>query len=992
MNRSNRDTKAAKAAPLARATWFPFPLLLALILAALFWKSFLPGYVAFSNDGPLGEQHAAWCRLPAALTGMWYDQNDIGSSAGAFSTDITSLCGWILGPFGYSKFYCAIALFILGMGAWTFFRQLKLSPLAAALGALATALNSAYFGNACWGTSPQQTAMGMVFFALALVMANSDESRRWIYWTRLALAGMAVGISVMEGADNGAIFSVFVAAYVVFQSVISKISWPKIEHIIVWISCNLLLLAALSLFFILHSGLGMKFVPAAALLLGVTAWNCAMAVPYMPAKRVAHGIAHVILIAIFAFLIAAQTVAALVGTYIIGVAGIGSDKSAETPLEHWDWATQWSLPKKETLGVFVPGLFGYRMDTPKDMMKPLQPHYQGGQYWGGMGRTPAIDRFFDSGAPGSPPPGMMRFGYGGFYCGILVALVALFAIVQSLRRQSSIFSKVQRHFIWFWTAALIIALLLAWGRFAPFYRLFYMLPGASTIRNPAKFMQIFYLAMVIIFAYGVDALSRVYLQTATGKSSSWISQFKQWRTSVRGFDRNWSLFCVALFAASVVAWLVYWSQKARLADYLQRVGFDGDTATMIAAFSVGQVGWFLLFLGGAIGLMILVLAGVFSGRRAKFGGILLGVLLVVDLGRANLPWIIHWNYKEKYASNYIIDILRDKPYEHRVADLRSESLFEELYRIEWMQHHFPYYNIQCLDIIQSPRVASDLEAYDADLTPTSTNNTYLIARHWELTNTRYFLGPANYLDSVNDELDPVQRRFRIAQRFDVVPKPGIEHPTELEQLTAVPDDNGEYALFDFTGALPRASLYSNWQVDTNDNATLKTLAAKNFHPHQTVLVSSIIPGEPMTNTTTGDAGTVDYKSYAPKDIVLSAHVENPAVLLLNDKFDPNWRVLVDGKPAELLRCNFIMRGVFLPPGNHTVEFQFDLPHKLLYVTFAAIVLGILMGAILFIFRRKPPTSPNNDAVGTSFSEQKKGSRPQAIEARPRNQDVRRATG
>ena len=87
----------------------------------------------------------------------------------------------------------------------------------------------------------------------------------------------------------------------------------------------------------------------------------------------------------------------------------------------------------------------------------------------------------------------------------------------------------------------------------------------------------------------------------------------------------------------------------------------------IAAFSVGQAGWFLLFFALAIGIVILIIAGIFSGKRAKLGGILLGALLIVDLGRANLPWITHWDYKQKYASNPIVDILRDKPYEHRVV-------------------------------------------------------------------------------------------------------------------------------------------------------------------------------------------------------------------------------------------------------------------------------------------------------------------------------------
>ena len=74
------------------------------------------------------------------------------------------------------------------------------------------------------------------------------------------------------------------------------------------------------------------------------------------------------------------------------------------------------------------------------------------------------------------------------------------------------------------------------------------------------------------------------------------------------------------------------------------------------------------------------------------------------------------------------------------------------------------------------------------------------------------------------------------------------------------------------------------------------------------------------------------------------------MLLLNDKFDPNWHVFVDGKPASLLRCNFIMRGVYLTPGAHTVEFKFSLPLGLLYVSLSAIGVGILLcGFLLFCY-------------------------------------------
>jgi hypothetical protein len=203
----------------------------------------------------------------------------------------------------------------------------------------------------------------------------------------------------------------------------------------------------------------------------------------------------------------------------------------------------------------------------------------------------------------------------------------------------------------------------------------------------------------------------------------------------------------------------------------------------------------------------------------------------------------------------------------------------------------------------------------------------------------------------NGQFDPTQHRFRIVQRFDVAPKPGIEQATKLEELTAVPSDNGNYALFEFTGALPRAKLYANWQISTNDDTTLQTLADTNFDPAKIVLVSTNLPA-PSGNMTNENSGTVEFKSYAPKDIVLDAKADVPSVLLLNDKFDPNWRVTVDGKPAELLRCNFIMRGVYLTPGDHSVEFQFKLPNGPLYVTLTAWATVFLLGGFLFFSTRR----------------------------------------
>ena len=86
--------KAAKSnRPLSTRGIF-FVALLAFILAVLFGKSFLPGYVFFSNDGPLGQQKTAWVQLPAAFLGGWGDVSGIGGNAGSSPADLTGLIRW----------------------------------------------------------------------------------------------------------------------------------------------------------------------------------------------------------------------------------------------------------------------------------------------------------------------------------------------------------------------------------------------------------------------------------------------------------------------------------------------------------------------------------------------------------------------------------------------------------------------------------------------------------------------------------------------------------------------------------------------------------------------------------------------------------------------------------------------------------------------------------------------------------------------------------
>ena len=289
--------------------------ILIVVIGGLFYKLLLPGWVMFNNDNPLGALQAQSAGAWNDITSAWSGLNWLGIGGPGGFVRLSHILFASLGPYYFLKLMAPLSLVILGLSAGFFFRQLKFTPLACVLGGLGVALHSDFFSNACWGQVSRPLTLALSFLALGL-LENGGGFRSWM---KVALAGMAVGMGVMEGFDIGAIFSVFVAAYVLFHA---------------WVT-----------------GAG------------------------SPLKRLILGGARVAVVAGFAGLMGAQAISGLVGTQIKGVAIM--DDKPEGKQERWDWATQWSYPKIETLGIFIPGVFGYRMDTP-----------DGGNYWGTCGQTP----------------------------------------------------------------------------------------------------------------------------------------------------------------------------------------------------------------------------------------------------------------------------------------------------------------------------------------------------------------------------------------------------------------------------------------------------------------------------------------------------------------------------------------------------------------------------------------------------------------------------
>ncbi len=93
----------------------------------------------------------------------------------------------------------------------------------------------------------------------------------------------------------------------------------------------------------------------------------------------------------------------------------------------------------------------------------------------------------------------------------------------------------------------------------------------------------------------------------------------------------------------------------------------------------------------------------------------------------------------------------------------------------------------------------------------------------------------------------------------------------------------------------------------------------------------------------------------PGRVELVAHLKSPGLVVLADTYYPGWRLMIDGRPAEILRTNGVMRGGLVGAGEHRLVYQYD-PASL--KVGAGLTLAGMAALILLMaapaFGRRPP--------------------------------------
>ncbi len=134
----------------------------------------------------------------------------------------------------------------------------------------------------------------------------------------------------------------------------------------------------------------------------------------------------------------------------------------------------------------------------------------------------------------------------------------------------------------------------------------------------------------------------------------------------------------------------------------------------------------------------------------------------------------------------------------------------------------------------------------------------------------------------------------------------------------------DVAVFENDRVLPRAWLASEAKVLT-DQEILNVIRTSRFSdgkiwdPRKTALVQGPFD---FTSTVDDQTGEVQITAHEPNRVTLKTKSSQPSILVLSENHYPGWRAYVDGRLVETLRVDYNLRGVILPPGEHTVEFVY----------------------------------------------------------------------
>jgi uncharacterized membrane protein YfhO len=144
-----------------------------------------------------------------------------------------------------------------------------------------------------------------------------------------------------------------------------------------------------------------------------------------------------------------------------------------------------------------------------------------------------------------------------------------------------------------------------------------------------------------------------------------------------------------------------------------------------------------------------------------------------------------------------------------------------------------------------------------------------------------------------------------------------------------------------------------------NNADAEIDSLTNFNSKQTCFIdkrfSEQLNGFKIEADTTA---TIKLTKYQPNKLVYESNAANAQLAVFSEMYyDKGWNAYIDGNLAQHFRCNYVLRGMQIPAGKHTIEYRFEpqsvaTGERITLVSSILLYGGALAIAIAAFLRRK----------------------------------------
>ncbi len=479
------------------------------------------------------------------------------------------------------------------------------------------------------------------------------------------------------------------------------------------------------------------------------------------------------------------------------------------------------------------------------------------------------------------------------------ALVIALALLAGLRRGDGFLPRRLRYGL---LALWLLSVLLALGRWLPLSEWLLQFPGMHLFRYPVKFMNLGILPMALLAAEGVGVLRNL------GREPG-----------IRG--RRAAVISSAIAGIMLVGWLLL-ALSPDFSNRLQRLCFDDHGPVSAQGL---QDAWRHMTLVWLAATLVYVLG---RSRPRLATSWMLVAIVAIDLmtagRRVNPTAPITFLAKEPPAAALVREQLQDGRFyreplttEPAVRAPGTSSIWLTL----WNQEVLRFYLAAGYGI---PIIFHD------DYNGLASKR--VMQQKWTI------------------EALPWERRLpllsaaavRVLVSADEISLPGVE------RVGSVASSAQPFHIYRLNTSAKRAELITAYQSFASAEDAMAAMLVPGFDPRQHAVVEGDVPAADPTCRGRGRVETLVRRPHHHRISVVS---DCPRLLVLSEVWYPGWQAKVDGERTPILRANVAFSAIWLPAGEHDIEWRY-VP-KSLYLGFG-ISLVSLIGLVLSgeIYRRR----------------------------------------